>query len=117
MPVIEPLAEISLVALWQFRNDRRRPTAFGGGEDRHAVLDVVDIADTDVLAGAELVGRVVLKHHPELLAELLRVVFTDVDAVDQDAAGGGIVEPAEQLDDGRFARAVLANERHGFPWI
>ena len=44
-------------------------------------------------------------------AQLREVVVAQVAAVEQDAPLGRVVEPREQLDDGRLAGAVLADQR------
>ena len=46
-----------------------------------------------------------------LRAQLVEVVLAEVVAVEQDAALVRIVEPGEQLDQRRLARAVLADQR------
>ena len=73
------------------------------------------LPDADVLAGRDLVGGVVLEHHAELAAQLLRVVLADIEAVDQDLARVRVVEAAQQLDDRRLAGAVASDQRHRLP--
>ena len=70
-----------------------------------------EVADRDVLGGAELVGHVVLEHHADPVAELGRVQVAQVGAVPQDPAAIGVVEPAQQLDQRALAGAVVPDER------
>ena len=37
---------------------------------------------------------------------------SQIDPVDQDLASGGVVETHQQLEQGRLARAALADDRH-----
>ena len=53
----------------------------------------------------------ILEHHREQSQVIPVVVFADVDAVQEDLAFGGVVEAAHQLDEGGFARTVLAHHR------
>ena len=41
-----------------------------------------------------------------------QIIFAQVDAIEQNAAFGGIVETGDQLDDGGLALAVLADQCH-----
>ena len=45
---------------------------------------------------------------------LAAVAFEDVDAVDEDVAGGGFLEPGDAAGDGALAAAGLADECHDF---
>src|SRR5204863_3286741 len=45
------------------------------------------------------------------LSQGREVVVAQIDAVEQDAAFGRVVQPREELGDRRLARAVLADER------
>ena len=44
--------------------------------------------------------------------EVVKRIFAEVDAVEEDLALGGIVESRDELDDGGFALAVFADQRH-----
>ena len=50
-------------------------------------------------------------HDTELLVERDLVVVVDRHTVDADAARGRVVEPGDELDHRRLARAGLADER------
>ena len=77
------------------------------------VLGAVDVADADVLAGRDLIGGVVLEHHPELTAQLDRVVLPHVAAVDEDLPFIGVVEATQQLHHRRLAGAVASDQGDG----
>ena len=107
---LEPLAERRRESVRQLVDERGGTRLVGGASQRGVVGEVGDVPDADVLADRQLVGGVVLEHHRELAAQFRRVVLPDVDAVDQDLAFVRVVESAEELDDGRLARAVAADE-------
>ena len=54
----------------------------------------------------------VLEHHREQAHVVAVVVFADVDAVQQDVALLGVIQAAQQLDEGGLAAAVFAHHRH-----
>ncbi len=70
----------------------------------------------DVLGhvAAEEVGF--LWDHAQALAVGGEVVGADVHAVDQDGAGGGVVEAGDEFDEGGLARAGFAHQGDGFAW-
>ena len=57
----------------------------------------------------------VLQHHGDVAAQCIALEVADVDAVDGDRAGLDVVEPVEQVGDGRLARAGGADERDLLP--
>ena len=52
----------------------------------------------------------VLQHETDLVADALQLVIADVDAVDQDAAGGRIVEARDEAHHRRFSRSGGAHD-------
>ena len=52
----------------------------------------------------------VLQHEAEQPAQLGQVELADVDAVDRDAAAADVVEPQQQVDERRLARAGRADD-------
>ena len=81
----------------------------GGGDDvdprrvRQAVGDVVGDA------GAE--NERILRHQREFMPQRLRIDLGDIDPVERDDAPGRIVEPLQQLENGRLAGARGTDER------
>src|SRR5207237_1274910 len=73
----------------------------------------------------------VLQYETDLVAHALQLVIADVDAVDQDAAGGRIVEPRDEAHHRRFSRSRRPHDadelagadrerhalQHGARWI
>ena len=108
---IEPLSERRFVALRKTRDQTIGSGLPAGFEDRLAVGDGAEVSQTDVLRRGRLVGHVILKHAADLGAQVGGINVPDVDAVDQDAAVGRIVEPADQLEERGLARAVAADDR------
>ena len=86
-----------------------------GYDDGIPVGDRRQTSQADVFRGGGLVGDVVLEHAADLTAQGCRVVVTKVDAVDQDAARSGVVQPADQLEECRLAGAVSSDDGDGLP--
>ena len=63
-------------------------------------------------APAIVVAHVVLKDHADLAAQVVEVVLAQVDAVEQDAAAGRVVEPRQQFHERGLSGAVLADQGH-----
>ena len=53
-----------------------------------------------------------LRHVADLVAQRLQLVVAHVDAVDEHLALRGVVETRHEVDEGRFAGAGRADERH-----
>ncbi|PAV70022.1 hypothetical protein WR25_20171 [Diploscapter pachys] len=70
------------------------------------------IAQIVARAGAE--DHRILRHHRHLRAHCGGIGFAQVDAVEQHAARGGIVEAFGELEQRRLARARGADHRHRF---
>ena len=66
--------------------------------DASPVGEVFDFAKANVFFGQQLIAHVVLEDDADLFAQVFNVVFAQVDAVEEDLAGGGIVKPGQQLD-------------------
>ena len=63
----------------------------------------------------EVVAHEILEDDADVAAQLGEVVLAQVEAVEQDAPFGRVVEPRQQLDDGGLAGAVLADQRQLSP--
>ncbi len=71
----------------------------------------LDAAHGDVFARGHLVAHEVLEDDADLGVQIGKIVFAQIDAIEQDLPLGRIVEPRNQLDDGGFALAVFADQR------
>ena len=69
-------------------------------------------AEGDVVADRPREQERLLRHVAELVPVLGEVEVGQRHAVDQHPPGGGVVEPGDQLHDGRLAGAGLADEGH-----
>ena len=95
---------------------RQRIDEVGGGRPlerrgcRVMIPETGKVADADVLVGDDLEAGEVLEagRHPR--PPLLDGDVAEVDAVDGDASGGRVVEPAQQLHQRRLAGAVHADQ-------
>ena len=55
----------------------------------------------------------VLQHHADAGAQVVAREVADVDAVERDAAGVQLVEPHDEVDERRLARAGRPDDGHG----
>src|SRR5262249_51012417 len=78
---------------------------------RVAIAAPAQGAETDVVVGGELEPGEVLEDGGDPAVPGARLDLAQIDAVDGDPAGVGIVEPCQQLDKGGLAGAVLADDR------
>src|SRR5439155_13032256 len=64
----------------------------------------------DVVGEWQLEADEVLKHRGEARAPRRQIQFTHVHAVDLDCAGLRVIQPAQELGERRFPRAVLSDD-------
>ena len=90
----------------------RPPTVRAVQRPEHGVvrLDPGQVPDADVLAGQQLEPAEVLEAGGGAVAPGHGVEVVQVDAVHGDGAGGGRVEPAQELDQRGLAGTVLADD-------
>ncbi len=81
---------------------------------RGCVVQRLDLAKADVLAGGGHVAHKVLKDHADRVAQAVRVILAQVDAIQQNLALVRVIQPRQQLDKRGLARAVCANQRQLF---
>ena len=78
--------------------------------DARPIVARGDLADRDIVAGAEIVADEILEDDAHVAAQRVEIVFAQVVAIEQDAAFDRIVEPGEKLHQGGLAGAVLADQ-------
>ena len=71
---------------------------------------MVYVARTNVLADQQLVAGEVLEDHADALAQCLLLPFAKVEAVEKNTTPLRGIEPGQQLDERRLARAVLTDQ-------
>ena len=81
------------------------------GGEHDLVLGGVGPGVGDVLGDGAVEQRRVLRHHGDGAAQAALGDLGDVLAVDQDPAALQVVEPLDQLDEGRLARARRPDQR------
>src|SRR5581483_3397932 len=86
--------------------------ARNGRVERRRLVDAVEVAQADRLAGEQLEPEEVLERTGETAAPLDGRDTRQVGAVDGDRPAGGFVEPAQQLHQRRLTGAVLTHDRH-----
>src|SRR3989475_2526719 len=109
--VVEPLAQHGVVAVLQSPDDFVGARAARRRDDPIVIGRRFDVAEPDVLSGRHLVLGVVLKDDSDLPSQRGRCKIADVDAVDGDGPPRRVVETAQELDQGRLPRAILAHQR------
>ena len=57
-----------------------------------------------------MIAREILEDDTDIVAQIVKRVVLQIDAVEKDAAFARIVEPREKLDDRRLAGAVFADK-------
>ena len=77
-----------------------------------AIRERLDLPEADVLPGGQLVVHEVLEDHPHLPAQVGRVELPQINAIEQDAPLGRVVEAEQQLDECGLAGTVAAHQRH-----
>lgn len=86
----------------------------GASTELDLVESGVGFAVGDVIGNGGAEEESFLKNDTDAGAELLEVEFADIDAINQDAAGGGVVISGDEVNESAFARTGGANESVGF---
>jgi hypothetical protein len=110
-PVLEPLAQLRLIALRELIDEIRRQTLAGCAAPAVLIVEGAHIARADVLADDHLVAREILEDYADALSQRAFIPLFQIQAVKQDAPAGRVVQAREQLDHRGLARAVLAHQR------
>ena len=105
------LAHQAVVAVRELGDEPVRLRGAGGGF--HLGVGGVRPAVGDVLADGAAEQGGLLQDDADLPAQRLQRHVADVDAVDGDAAGGGVVEARDQVDDRALARSGGADDGQG----
>src|ERR1039457_2981864 len=79
------------------------------GFDPGPVAKRVDLAKSNVLTNKQVIAHVILEDDADFAAQILHVALAQVDSVQQKLPFGGVVEPCQKLDQGRFSGSVLTN--------
>ena len=69
-------------------------------------------AETDITFNRAAEQECLLRDHAEARPQVLAIQLAYVEAVDEDRALGGVVEPRDQVDERRRAAAGGADDRH-----
>src|ERR1035441_7542206 len=79
------------------------------GFHQEPVIKSLDLAKSNVLTNKQVITHVILEDHADFAAQILHVILAEVRSVQQDLPFGGVVEPCQELDEGRFPGAILAD--------
>ena len=82
----------------------------GGGFNPGQAGEFLNAANSNVFFEKHVVLHVVLEDDADLSPQVGRGVFAEVDAVEEDAARGGVIKPGDQFDERRLAGTVFADE-------
>ena len=111
MAAVKPAPEHGLVTVRQTLNDGMGPALPGRFDDSVQAVQRFDLAESDVLAGRQVIAHEVLKDDADSLPQVERVQLANIDAVDQYRALSRIVETTQEFDERRFAGAIGADQR------
>src|SRR4051794_24960146 len=78
------------------------------------VASGVRLAVPDIVLDRVVEHQNLLRDQAETQTKIAKADVADVGAVDQNAAGGWVVEPRQQLHECRFAATVGADDGDGF---
>src|SRR5215831_20084113 len=74
----------------------------------------VDVSKPNILFSSKFILNIILKYHTDLTTQKSRVKVSYVYAVHGDSTRGRIVEPTQQLNQGRLAGTVFAHQSDNF---
>src|ERR1044071_7028417 len=116
MSSMKPAAERCLVTLREFFDNRIGAALMRGGDYPVHILCRTDLAKANVFSRRQMIAHKILKNHADLLAQIERVDFSNIDTVEKNDPFARIVQPGEKLDQRSFTCAVMADQRYFFPW-
>jgi len=73
------------------------------------VLDRLHAPESDVLADPHVIAHVVLENHSDLASQVLDRVIPQIDSVQQNTPGSGIVQPRQQLHESCLPGPVFSD--------
>src|SRR4029077_16001614 len=82
--------------------------------DAELIISLLDLPRCDVVRHSHVIPHEILKYDSDTLPEILQVVFTQVNAVEQNLAGGNVIHSSHQLDDGCFPVPICPHEGDPF---
>ena len=103
-------AELRLEARGELLDDVARAGPLDGRRHRRRVVEPRQVADADGVARPELEPEEVLKRAGEPRTPRIRRHARELDAVDQDAPAGRLIQAAQELHQRRLAGAVLPHD-------
>src|SRR5579884_1696394 len=106
-------ADLGVVALRQSQNEFMGVSCSGCSNDLRAARIEAPVGNVVSNCGGKEYG--LLADDGELLAQRRDAEAVQVNAVEQDAPAGGLVEPREQIDEGCLARSTLAHDANLCP--
>src|ERR1700723_1934892 len=109
--VLEPLAQLGVIARGQVLHEFGRQTLGRGAAPAPLIVEGAYVARTDILAHHHLVAGEILKDDADSLAQCGLVPLLEIEPIQQDPPPGGPVQAGEQLDQRGLARAVLPDQR------
>ncbi len=71
------------------------------------------VAEADVLSQRAGEEERILQDHGEVLAQSRQILLAEIDAVDENLAGGDIVEAHHEAGEGGFSRTGVADDGYG----
>ena len=84
------------------------------GRGEHLGMSCIRIAVADVFINRVVEQQRLLSHHADLASQIAEPHVANVDSVNQHRSRVRVVEPWQQIDQRRFAAAVLADDHYDF---
>src|SRR5580700_8355641 len=78
--------------------------------EKKKIIKLLDTAHRNILTRRHLVPHEVLKNNADFPVEVLEVVLSKIDTIQQHLPFDGIVKAGEQLDDGCFALTIFSDQ-------
>ena len=77
---------------------------------RNFLVGSIWLSQKDILLNSPFKQKIILKHHSNMLAQIVQTEITDIHTIYGNAAGGNIIESREQAHDGTLATAGITHE-------
>src|SRR3984957_15399578 len=113
--ILEPLAQLGVIARGQVLHEFRRQTLSRGAAPALLIVEGAYVARTDIFADHHLVASEVLEDDADAPAQRGLIPLLQIEPIQEDSSPGGLVQAGEQLDQGGLARAVLPDQGEALP--
>jgi hypothetical protein len=110
--VLKLVTQNGLVAPGQLLDKIIGPGLPSGMKNLIIVSRYTDVSQPDIFPGRQAIAGIILENDADLSPDGNGVKLAQVNAVNGYSAAYRIIETAEELDKGRFSRAILTHQRY-----